>query len=99
MVALPPISARPKWVPGAGAPASSNSYPRTPYDALPLPGGRQLGDVPGAELAAILIELKVPTASHENGRAINAAAYGQFIEALKAEAASRAVQAWLEGKA
>lgn len=73
----------------------------TPFDdlRLPLPDGRRVGDVD--RITSVLVELGIPGASHENGRAANVEAYADHLAKLHDEAGKRAVAQWLEqgGKA
>lgn len=84
---------------GAGARAPLKpSHAKTAYDHLELPGGSTIGNLGNAEIATTLIALNVPGASHENGRASNAAHYGIFIERIRQQGADDAVAKWLASK-
>lgn len=74
------------------------SYAKTQHDALPLPGGRKIGDV-GGELAGLLVKLGIPGASHEHGRAANVEAYAKHVEGIRKAGADKAMAEWLEGRA
>ena len=69
--------------------------PRTPHDALPVPGDRFLGDVQSDELTRMLIRAGIAGVSWENGRAANADAYAKHLSQIKEDAGNRAVAEWL----
>jgi len=70
---------------------------RTEYDDLPVPGGKKVPDLSNAELANVLLGLKVSGVSHKQGRTENLEAYKAHLDALRERAADSAVNAWLKG--
>jgi hypothetical protein len=80
--------------PGAPAPLKW-SVAKTPHDNLSLPDGRKLGQVPG--LAAALVALQIPGASHSLGRADLAKLYAAHLEKMAEEAGRARVASWLAG--
>jgi hypothetical protein len=86
------------WIPGAGAPLKP-SHATTPYDDLPVPGGKKLGDLSRADFNRVIIdECSIPGTSHSQGREENAKAYAVFLDRMKGEAATHAVNTWLARK-
>lgn len=83
------------FIPGAPMPTKP-SHAKTPYDHLPVPGGKKLGDLDRAEFNRLIIdEFAIPGTSHNQGREENAKAYAAFVERMKGEAATHALNTWL----
>ncbi len=69
--------------------------PATPYDGLPLPGGRVLGSVPGHLLFRELAALGVDGIDASMGRQILAEKYFAHIGRVFTSAGKRGVDAFL----
>jgi hypothetical protein len=73
----------------------SVNFPRTEYDALPLPTGRTVGETASADLVRILSAAGVDGVNAENGRHVNIAHFARHIACVKEQGAMTALAAWL----
>lgn len=78
---------------GAGAPLR-DSFARTAFDALPLPGGRKVGEV--KDLNRELRQMGVPGVTATDGREASAAAYAKHLESVRRDGGDAAEKAFLE---
>ena len=83
--------------PGSPARRHGPTYPTSPYDALPLPGGKTLGQTETGALTRFLVAAGVPGANHTNGRETNAKFYSEHLSRIQADAGKAAVASWLQG--
>jgi len=75
----------------------ARSWPRTPHDEVPIPGGRKVGDVPTDELIRLFHRLEIQGVSAEQGRAANVAHFAKHVHHIREQAADDAVSRWLAG--
>lgn len=80
-------------IPGPPPAPAKYGWPKTPHDDLPLPGGKRLGQVDN--LARVLTELKIPGASHSEGREFNARMYAEHLERIAKAAGDKAMADWV----
>lgn len=84
------------WIVSQSTLGERGSPPKIPFGNLRTPDGRRVDDVRPGELASLLIAARVPGVSHENGKFVNAEAYGAFIGSLRKTAGDKEEAAWLE---
>src|SRR5438105_516136 len=97
---MPKIAAagREPWSPGAPKPISGPSWPRTPWDHLPVRGGRLVGQVSNEDLPR-LVRAVFPDIDGLQGRQNLIEAYAAKLEPIGKAAADKAVRDFVEGKA
>lgn len=71
------------------------TWPSSPHDHLPLPGGGTVGTTPTDALFRILAGAKIPGVSAENGRGTNIDRYAAHLDRVSHEAKTAGINAWL----